>query len=312
MHPSEICQSKYDQLVIELRKMLYSNHCSLFSAIVYGSYCRKEIFSVYSDIDLLCVIKKEVLHQNEVSTLHDIVTCLHKKYQIKIHLRVRNLLDLYTKESGFFDCGFTSSINKLRDNILIYGNSLDSEYLRYIKNVNEEEYVLNLKIRYSNLKYQNRALISLENDFDNNNFESMMQYKCSCILFQLAELICYTYGLHFTSSLDALSKAYEKTKNSYFKTASNIKQGNEIIVMPHFVATIDELIKNHAQKIAPNHLTLLKRIVLHDTSIFNKNNQIGDESEKIIEPYLIKYKRNYITHDGTLHILKNNQYEFNK
>ena len=63
-------------------------------------------------------------------------------YKIKIHLRVRNITDLYTKESGFFDCGFTSSINKLRDNILIYGSSLDSAYLKYIEGINEEEYVL--------------------------------------------------------------------------------------------------------------------------------------------------------------------------
>ena len=220
MHTLGICQSKYDQLIAELRQILHSNCSFLLSAMVYGSYCREEIYSVYSDIDLLCIIRKDILNQKEVSMLHDIVFALHNKYKIKIHLRVRNITDLHTKDSGFFDCGFTSSINKLRDNILIYGSSLDSAYLKYIEDVKEEEYVLNLKLRYSNLKYLNRSLISLEEDFDNSyNYEDMMQYKCACILFQLAELICYTFGLHFVSSVDALSKAYSKTNNHYFKTA---------------------------------------------------------------------------------------------
>ncbi len=227
MHNSAICQSKYDQLIAELREKLYSNCSFLFSAIVYGSYCREEIFSVYSDIDFLCIIRKEILNQKEVSILHDIVFALHNKYRIKIHLRVRNITDLYNKESGFFDCGFTSSINKLRDNILIYGSSLDSEYLKYIENVNEDEYVLNLRLRYSNLKYHNRSLISLEEDFDNKSkYEDMMQYKCACIIFQFAELICYTYGLHFVSSEDALSKAFSKTNNNYIKNIKNSKLPN--------------------------------------------------------------------------------------
>lgn len=313
MHISGICHSKYDQLIAELRKMLYSNCSFLLSAVVYGSYCREEIFSVYSDIDFLCIIRKEILNQKEVSILHDIVFALHNKYRIKIHLRVRNITDLYTKESGFFDCGFTSSINKLRDNILIYGCSLDSDYLKYIENVNEEEYVLNLKLRYSNLKYHNRSLISLEEDFYNRSkYENMMQYKCACILFQLAELICYTYGLHFVSSVDALSKAHSKTNNNYFKTALNIKQGNERIMLPHFIATIDELIKNHTQKISPNNLALLKRIVFHNSSTFDLKDKRIVESEKIIESCSVEYKRCFIATDGTLHILINDQYEFNK
>lgn len=308
-----ICRSKYDQLLAELREMLHPNCSFLRSAIVYGSYCREEIFSVYSDIDFLCVVKEEILNQREASILHDIVIALYNKYRIKIHLRVRNISDLYTQESGFFDCGFTSSINKLRDNILIYGSSLDSEYLKYIENVNEEEYVLNLKLRYSNLKYHNRSLISLEEDFDNQSkYKDMMQYKCACILFQLAELICYTYGLHFISSVDALSKAYSKTNNNYFKTALNIKRGNEGIILPHFVATIDELIKNHTKEIIPYNLDLLKRIVLHNTSTLVMNDQKFVEPEKIIDSCPDKYKRSFIATDGTLHILINDQYEFNK
>lgn len=286
---------------------------SSFCNIVYGSYCREEIYSAYSDIDFLCIVRKEILNQQEVSALHNIVFALHDKYKIKIHLRVRNITDLYTKESGFFDCGLTSSINKLRDNILLYGSSLDSEYLKYIENVNEEEYALNLKLRYSNLKYHNRSLISLEVDFDDNSkYEDMMQYKCACIIFQLAELICYTYGLHFVSSVDALSKAYSKTNNYYFKVALNIKRGCEAIMLPHFIATIDELIKNHVQKINPDNLALLKRIVFHHSSTLEINGLRIVNSEKNIESLSGKYKRSYIATDGTLYIIINDRYEFNK
>ena len=311
MNISGICQSKYDQLIADLREMLYSNCSFLLSAMVYGSYCRKETYSVFSDIDLLCVSQKEIINQKEVSILHNIVLFLHNKYKIKIHLRVRYITDLYTKESGFFDCGFTSSINKLRDNIVIYGNSLDSEYLKYIENVNEEEYVLNLKLRYSNLKYLNRSLISLEEDFYNKSKNGdLMQYKCACILFQLAELICYTYGLHFVSSADALSKAYSITHNQYFEMALNIKRGNEVIKLPHLISTIDELIKKYTQKIDSDKLALLKRIVLHSSSSFDKSkNHLVSEIN--IESCSLIYKRCYVEIDGSLHIIINDQYEFN-
>ena len=313
MHTSGICKSKYDQLIAELKKMLCANCSFLFSAIVYGSYCREEIYSVYSDIDFLCIIRKEFLTQQEVSALHNIVFSLHEKYMVKIHLRVRNITDLYTKESGFFDCGLTSSINKLRDNIPLYGRSLDSEYLKYIEIVNEEEYVLNLKLRYSNLKYHNRSLISLEEDFDDHSkFEDMLRYKCACIIFQLAELICYTYGLHFISSVDALSKAYSKTNNNYFMTALNIKRGCEGIKLPHFIATIDELIKDHVQKINPDNLALLKRIVFHHSSTIEKKGLSIFDSGINIESLSGKYKRSYIATDGALHIIINDQYELNK
>lgn len=310
MNTSGICQSKYEQLITELREMLNSNCSFLLSAMVYGSYCRKETYSVFSDIDFLCIIRKEILNQKEVSILHNIVFVLHNKYKIKIHLRVRNITDLYTKESGYFDCGFTSSINKLRDNIVIYGNSLDSEYLKYIENVNEDEYVLNLKLRYSNLTYLNRSLISLEEDFDNKSKnEDVMQYKCACILFQLAELICYTCGLHFVSSADALSKAYNITNNHYFEMAINIKRGNEEIKLPHFISTIDELIKNYTQKIDSDKLVLLKRIVLHYSSS-DKKNEKNVASEINIESCSFIYKRCFVETDGTLHIIINDQYEF--
>ena len=82
MHNSIVCQSKYDQLIAELRQMLHSNCSFLLSAMVYGSYCREEIYSVYSDIDFLCIIQKEILNQKEVSILHDIVFALHNKYKM--------------------------------------------------------------------------------------------------------------------------------------------------------------------------------------------------------------------------------------
>lgn len=313
MYTSGICQSKYDQLIAELREKLHTNCSFLFSAMVYGSYCRKETYSVYSDIDFLCIIEKEILNQEEVSILHNIVFKLHSKYKIKIHLRVRNVTDLYTKESVFFDCGFTSSINKLRDNVLIYGRSLDSEYLKYIENVDEEEYVLNLKLRYSNLKYLNRSLISLEEDLDNSSkYGDVVRYKCACILFQLAELICYTYGLHFVSSADALSKAYSKTNNCYFKMALNLKQGNEGIKLPHFIASIDDLIKKYAQKINPENIALLKRIVFQYSSISSIKDERIVESGIIIETCSVIYKRCFVATDGTLHIIINDEYEFNK
>lgn len=139
-----------------------------------------------------------------------------------------------------------------------------------------------------------------------------MQYKCACILFQLAELICYTYGLHFVSSVDALSKAYSRTNNNYFKTALNIKRGKERVVLPHFIAAIDELINNYTQKVNPEYLPLLKRIVFRCSSTFDMMDQrlVGSENEK--DSCLVKYKRCFIATDGTLYIIINDKYEFSK
>ena len=296
---------KYDQLVVELSDLLNLNCSFLYSAIIYGSYCRHEICSIFSDIDLLCIIKSEFIHQNEISRLYDIVAFLPRKYDIKIHLRIRNLSDLYTKESGLFDCGFSSSINKLRDGVVIYGSSMDSEYLKFINNITEEEYVMNLKLRFSDLKYQNRALISLIENYENTiHYENILKYKSGCILFQLAELICYTCGMHFVSSADALSKAHDITANSYFKKAINIKQGKEPININHFISTIDEIINSYSKKIVPNNVIMLKRIVLHNKESFNINdNLFGNMNEPIMELCHIKFKKSIISMDGTLHIL---------
>lgn len=304
MNNYNLCLNTYDQLIIELSELLNSKCSFLYSAIIYGSYSRQEIFSIYSDIDLLCVIKGEILKQNEISRLYDIVAILPQKYNVKIHLRIRNLSDLYTKESGLLDCGFSSSINKLRDGVLICGSSLDSEYLRFIRNITEEEYVLNLKLRYSNLKYQNRALISLIENYDDYSlYEDMLKYKCGCILFQLAELICYTCGIHFVSSVDALSKAYCKTENSYFKEAISIKKGRNSIDLIHFVTTIDGIIKLFNQKIEPKNVFILKRIVLHNIASLDKNEHLFGEDKSILELGPIRFKKCIIATDGTLHIL---------
>ena len=140
----------------------------------------------------------------------------------------------------------------------------------------------------------------------------MIQYKCACILFQLAELICYTYGLHFVSSVDALSKAFRKTGNNYFKMALNIKRGNESVVLSHFISAIDELIKNYTQKVNPDYLPLLKRIVFHHSSTFDMVDQRLVESENNKESCSVKYKKSVIATDETLHIIINDKYEFNK
>ena len=83
-------------------------------------------------------------------------------------------------------------------------------------------------------------------------------------------------------------------------------------MLPHFIATIDELIKDHVQKINPDNLALLKRIVFHHSSTIEKKGLSIVDSGINIESLSGKYKRSYIATDGTLHIIINDQYELNK
>lgn len=311
MNKTETCRPKYDRLVIELKEMLNSKCLFLHSAIIYGSYSRREIFSIHSDIDLLCVIKHKVIENEEVNTLLEIVNALHSKYAIKIHLRIRNISDLYTKDSGFLDCGFTSSINKLRDGILLCGVSLDSAYFEYINSITEEEYIYNLRLRYSELKYQSRALVSIKTNFGNtSDYEEIISYKCGCIIFQLAELICYSYGFHFISSVDALFRAYSLTKNHYFKTAVSLKNSLLKINIADFVSSIDKIVNHYNQEIVSSNLITLKRIILHKNQKNDNTNSIPNEYEKPDSNFFnnnssIFTKKSYISADGALHILTN-------
>ena len=95
MSTSFIKTDKYIRLICILRDKFNGLGNKIYSALVYGSCSRFEIFSIYSDVDLLCIIKEDVLKSETVNELHQIVHECTKTYKIKIHLRIRNITDLF-------------------------------------------------------------------------------------------------------------------------------------------------------------------------------------------------------------------------
>lgn len=247
-----------------LRELLIQKTCNLYSVIVYGSVCRLEARAGYSDLDILVVLKDDYLTSTSAASLYDIAQELMES-DIKIHLRIRNLSDLILKTSGLFDCGVTSSINKLRDSITLYGESLDNYYIEYLSSISIDEIVQNLKYRYSDLRYQCRSLLSMKRSSSRElGTETEINYKVGCILYQLAELICYSNGILFANSNDAIDKVKSFYDNHLFYLADRIKSMEFYVNIPSIVSEIDQIIGVASQNIKEDALLNILQIKIED------------------------------------------------
>ena len=314
MSTSFIKTDKYIRLICVLRDKFNGLGNKIYSALVYGSCSRFEIFSIYSDVDLLCIIKEDVLKSETVNELHQIVHECTKTYKIKIHLRIRNITDLFQGSSGYLDCGFTSSINKLRDGILIHGASLDNLYLEYIHNTTPQDYAINIKNRLSDVCYQNRSLVSLiANYSDEQEYNNFLSYKCGCLLFQLAELICYTHGLYFSSTLSALELANKIIPHKLFSSALLIKQGKEKVELSYFVENLDYLIKETKKNVDKSNIHKLQNIVICKYGDLTDSDLIAEVDQQIQykEPLkcITQMIKACVIRDGQFHIIYSSGYD---
>lgn len=254
----------YFRLLYEFRSRLLNEPCNLYSVIAYGSVCRLEMIPGYSDVDILVIINEECISEQTSKVLNQIVLDL-ANMNIKTHLRVRNLFDLEHKTSGLFDCGVTSAINKLRDSILLFGESLDQYYLAYLKSVKEEEILSNLYFRFSDLKYQNRALLSIKTGgLASHVSNQYINYKAGCILVQLAEIICYSKGLFFENSYSSVIKAKSLCNDNLFELAWEAKHGAVELNLASFVSRVDRIINNTIKLIDTSKLKNILKIRIQD------------------------------------------------
>lgn len=310
MNLHKITKEDYYYLLIELRRQLLSMD-GLLSVIVYGSLSRQELIPGKSDIDVLAILKGEELDIKLATFLNKVVFELFERFSIKIHLRIRNLYDLQQKASGLYDCGFSSSINKLRDSILLFGTSLDEYYLQHIRNATTEEIEQNIRLRFSDIKYQSRSLLSLiSNQDDINRYNKEVIYKSGCIASQLAELVCYANGQFFLNAKMALEKAYKLEPNSIFKQALLLKRDETNLYLGKFVAEVDQIIYKTLLHLKPNLLERLKVVYLspiqlwkesesQETTIWTilcKKNSEGDEG--------MVFKTSHLAQDGSLNICR--------
>ena len=254
----------YFKLLYKFRAKLLAEPCNLYSAIAYGSVCRLEMIPEYSDVDILVIINDESLSVDTSKLLDRVVSDL-ANLNIKIHLRIRNLYDLEHKTSGLFDCGVTSAINKLRDSIVLFGESLDQYYLAYLKSVTEEEILTNLYFRFSDLRYQNRALLSIKTGGQNPQLsDRYINYKAGCILTQLAEMICYSKGLLFENSHSAIINAGLLCDEKLFGLAESAKHGEMELDIARFVSRVDTIINNTVKSIDTLQLMDILKISIQD------------------------------------------------
>lgn len=255
----------YYKVLYTLRERLTEVSTDLYSVIAYGSVCRMEMIPNYSDVDILAIIKDECLSERTSQTLNRIILDL-SKVNIKIHLRVRNLYDLENKTSGLFDCGVTSAINKLRDSIVLCGESMDNYYLSYLNTVKEDEILSNISFRFSDLKYQSRALLSLcTGGLGANISADIINYKAGCIICQLAEMICYSRGILFENSSSCISKVCQFYDNHLFSLANRLKRGETAIDTPSIVSEVDHIIYSAARSIDRSKLRDLQKVKIQDS-----------------------------------------------
>lgn len=273
----------YYKVLHTLQERLMEDSSDLYSVIAYGSVCRMEMIPNYSDLDILAIIKDECLSERTSQTLNSIILDL-SKVNIKIHLRVRNLYDLENKTSGLFDCGVTSAINKLRDSIVLCGESMDYYYLSYLNTVKEEEILSNISFRFSDLKYQSRALLSLCTGGPGANISAdIINYKAGCIIFQLAEMICYSRGILFENSSSCISKACQFYDSHLFSLAYRLKYGETAIDTPSLVSEVDYIINTAAKNIDRSKLKDLRKVRIQDSVAQKEDKYVRSWRELISE-----------------------------
>ena len=100
--------------IIDIKQYLSLTEHLFISVYLYGSVTRLEAIENISDIDLLFLYEKN-LDRRHIDFLINLKKKIKIKYGIPLHTRLRLVDDLVTGRSGLMDCGFTSSINKLRD-----------------------------------------------------------------------------------------------------------------------------------------------------------------------------------------------------
>jgi hypothetical protein len=181
--------------------------------------------------------------------------------------------------------------------------------MNFIQQSDADDYIKNLKYRYSDLNYQNRSLISMiENVANETMYNSIVKYKCGCILFQLAELTCYTYGYHFTTATNALYKAKMLTGNAIFDDAILFKTGQIEIDLPYFVESIDKIICYNAKAINPEYIFQLKQIEISKFSELPTNMLITIRNKRKayqshINNDVLQFKESIVDNEGKLYVI---------
>jgi predicted nucleotidyltransferase len=284
--------------IIDKFRLLFSQKDNnISSAIVYGSVSRQEFIAGKSDIDMLVLLKNVVISEETASWLSFWTNSLSKEYKIKIHLRIRHPEDLIKRTSGMNDCGFTSSINKLRDSILFFGNPLDDCYISYIKSASIIDIEANIRQRMSEERYQVRSLVSVDrNEIDFN-------YRLGCLICQLAELVCYSKGVFFINSFDALQKVQRWYQDDFFSKAFSIKQGVIDIDFFQTLSRMDFIINDATLHIDQKKLNSLKRVRYSAECINNNNYRLWCHwrETQIIPPELsLRVKSSEINSHGEL------------
>lgn len=195
---------------------LYNNE--FYSVFAYGSTCRFEATPGASDIDLMVIIKDQYISEHVYLLLKKLYDDILNKFKVQLHIRVRNISDLYTHYSGNFDCGFTNSINKVRDSITLSSICIDNEYITLIKSSSEKDIRTNIENRLSDLRYRVRSSI----------YKNVNNYNIGVLLCNLSEIFCYANATQFVNTKDACFKANQLYDSHYLYYAPEYKKGMEI------------------------------------------------------------------------------------
>lgn len=201
--------------ILDIKKSLTLKDSLFLSVYLYGSVTRLEAIDGISDIDILFMYENK-LEKKHTEFLIDLKKKIKNKFGIFLHTRLRILDDIFTGRSGLMDCGFTNSINKLRDGIVLYGQDLSHLYYKYIKQSSKEIIEENLRNRWCDICYRNMDIFQ---------HEETQKKQLLYVISSLSELICYSQGIFTLGTNDSLKKACQLTDFSIFNDYWKIKRG---------------------------------------------------------------------------------------
>jgi predicted nucleotidyltransferase len=241
--------------VFLLKELFFSSNLQGIHAVfIYGSVARFEQIDQLSDLDVMVILQRDTLDQDDAKVLQNIASKIHEK-SIHMTFRIRSMHDHQHLGSGYDDYMGSSLFNYLRDGWCIYGMSMDMTYLEALKELSEPQIKKMFLMRFSDMRKTCRGLLSLsaqQSNASNQGFSHSQSYWVGDFLLNFAEILCFYHGKSFSTHAQASTTASDLTDLAIFRDAYDLKAGNEAMHIAEIVSQIDALLAKYSQLCDPS------------------------------------------------------------
>jgi bis(5'-nucleosidyl)-tetraphosphatase len=224
---------QYYKMVTKLEETFKKEKPSFVKSVfIYGSVSRGEMIPGISDLDVMIILNKETLNEEETQLLNKINKQVHKEYPIHMTFRLRNPSEISGEDKTTNDFIGISIWDYYTDAWYIYGEDISEEFKKKIQR-SSSIIKKDLVARILELRKALRSLYSVHelqsSTTTTQSKTSTVRYKIGDILGELARVICWTKGIKFKTTQDATVQASKISGEDLFNDAIEIKKSKKEI-----------------------------------------------------------------------------------